>query len=481
MSEETLGHRHPAVQDRSLPGVGWYEEGTSSHLVQFYEDDDFMLRALLKTIGVALLADEPCIVIATKTHVARLTRLAKASSLDLKNARTNGLFVAIDAASLLKKVSKGGQLDWNTFADEIGAIIRAAGSRGSTVHVFGELVAMLWNDGRHDLAIQLEKYWNDLASMYTFNLYCAYPIAAFNRRSYGDAFLHIGNLHERVVPTESFSNLKTSDERMRDILALQQAAMSMNQEVTARMQAEHALEQSEAERQRLDELNTVKDEFISIASHQLRTPATAVKQYLGMLLEGFEGEIPEHIRRHIAWAYASNERQLKIVNDLLLVAKVDAGKLCLSKVPSDLRSMTADVVADYATETVKHGHGFTVKADGDIPDVSCDARYMHMVLDNLVSNACKYSPDGAPVTITLKSDGHMASIAVRDRGIGISKEDRAKLYQKFSRIDNAMAAAEGTGLGLYWAKKIIELHGGELRLSSRPGQGSTFTVRLPLA
>lgn len=235
-----------------------------------------------------------------------------------------------------------------------------------------------------------------------------------------------------------------------------------------------------AEREHLMELNVAKDEFISLASHQLRTPATGVKQYIGMLLQGFMGDVSEMQRIGLQKAYESNERQLKIVNDLLLVARVDAGKVILTKGPCDVTQLIRDVAGEQQTEIETRSQQLCLRLPPSLI-LPVDGRFLRMVLENLVTNASKYSDDRLPITIRARRYGNKAHISVTDKGVGIRKSDLPKLYQKFSRIYNDRSAlVDGTGLGLYWSKKIIELHNGELRVRSQTGKGSTFTIALPL-
>jgi two-component system sensor histidine kinase VicK len=234
-----------------------------------------------------------------------------------------------------------------------------------------------------------------------------------------------------------------------------------------------------AERQELLAVNSAKDEFISVASHQLRTPATAVKQYLGLLLQGFMGPLTRDQRHTLERAFTSNERQLKIISDLLLVARVDAGKVVLRKEPIDLTRLIRDIVDEQRHVLERRHQPMTLRLPRSLKAV-VDARFLRMVIENLLSNASKYSPENKPISITAVRERRHIRVTVTDEGFGISAADQSKLYQKFSRIYNEHATTvEGTGLGLYWSKKIIELHDGELLLESELNRGSTFTICLP--
>lgn len=247
---------------------------------------------------------------------------------------------------------------------------------------------------------------------------------------------------------------------------------------TMRLEAETA--DLIAQRQELLNINAAKDEFISVASHQLRTPATAVKQYVSILLQGYVGRLTRDQRHVLDRAFTSNERQLKIINDLLLVARVDAGKITLNREPADVTRLIRDVVSEQQPILDRRRQQLILNLPRTLK-ATLDSRFMRMVLENLLNNATKYSPEDTAITITARRDRRCCYIDISDRGFGISTADQSKLYRKFSRIYNERAVSvEGTGLGLYWSKKIIELHDGSLDLQSQLNIGSTFTIRLPI-
>lgn len=228
-------------------------------------------------------------------------------------------------------------------------------------------------------------------------------------------------------------------------------------------------------------LDRAKDEFISLASHQLRTPATGVKQYIGMLLEGYAGELTSEQKRFAQIAYESNDRQLKIIDDILKIATADSGKLALEKKRTNLVPLIESVIRDHASKLSERDQ--TVTFDPSVPSLHAmiDKDSMRMVLDNLLDNAHKYTHPGKNITISLKKNTRTIQIAIKDEGIGISEEDFDKLFKKFSRLSNSLSiSAGGTGVGLYWVKKVVELHNGIITVSSKPDIGTTFSVKLPL-
>jgi PAS domain S-box-containing protein len=235
------------------------------------------------------------------------------------------------------------------------------------------------------------------------------------------------------------------------------------------------------QREQLLVINQAKDEFISVASHQLRTPATGVKQYIGMLLQGFFGEPSEEQSAMLQAAYDSNERQLFIINALLNVARLDAGKVTLKPVACNLGQLIEEIASEQAAVFKVRQQTLSLSMPRKPVMAQVDMQLLRMVIENIIDNAGKYSPEGKAIEIDLTCTDSHATIAVTDHGVGIRKADRTKLFQKFSRIDNELPMpADGSGLGLYWAKKIVDLHRGHIEVTSKAKQGSTFRIILPL-
>ncbi len=222
-----------------------------------------------------------------------------------------------------------------------------------------------------------------------------------------------------------------------------------------------------------------KDEFVSLASHQLRTPATAVKLYLGMLLEGYAGELSENHRTFITTAYNSNERQLVIINSILRTAQIDSGVYRLKKSPQNLAALIDMILIDFRPVLLMREHLLACDVDESIT-VNVDPAEMSVALTNIIENASKYSPNGKPIAVSATQSARATTILVKDQGVGIDSSNKDKIFEKFTRIDNALSdTVNGSGLGLYWVKRIIEMHGGTISLTSKLGKGTTFSVRLP--
>jgi signal transduction histidine kinase len=229
----------------------------------------------------------------------------------------------------------------------------------------------------------------------------------------------------------------------------------------------------------LQALSRTKDEFVALASHQLRTPATAVKQYLGMVLQGYAGGINDLQRDMLDKAFESNERQLQIINQILNAARADTGRLIMTPAPFDVATMVRGVAEEQRSPLKDHNHKLIVRLPAKGHTISGDSGYLRMAVENLISNADKYTPEGGTITVSLKERRSGVRIAVRDTGVGIAKKDIDKLFTKFSRIHNPLSIkAGGSGIGLYLASEIVKLHGGALTVSSKPNKGTTFTIEL---
>lgn len=230
----------------------------------------------------------------------------------------------------------------------------------------------------------------------------------------------------------------------------------------------------------LQNLNASKDEFISLASHQLRTPATAIKQLLGLLLEGFEGPLPNTIQGILEKTYEANERQIMIVNSLLRVAQIDAGKITLHKKKSDINEIVKSLCKEYEGVIRDKGQTLTCSLSSQPVYGYIDEHYYRTTLENILDNASKYTIGEGVITITTEQDRETATVTITDTGIGIPPQDIPSLFTKFYRITNdASHNVAGTGLGLYWCEKVIDLHEGTISVESEVGEGTSFKITVP--
>jgi signal transduction histidine kinase len=224
-----------------------------------------------------------------------------------------------------------------------------------------------------------------------------------------------------------------------------------------------------------------KSEFLANMSHELRTPLNAVIGFSEVLQERMFGELNDKQMEYVHDIHASGKHLLSLINDILDLSKIEAGKVELElstfHLPSSLEG-TLTLVRERAT---RHGIDVSLAVDDRLGDMVADERKVRQVLLNLLSNAVKFTPDGGRVEVRADAVDSAVQIAVRDTGIGIASEDQELIFEEFRQVGNDLfRKREGTGLGLTLARKFVQLHGGRIWVQSEPGKGSTFTFTLPL-
>lgn len=219
--------------------------------------------------------------------------------------------------------------------------------------------------------------------------------------------------------------------------------------------------------------------FISTVSHELKTPVALIKGYAGTLRREDASWNPEVIRDGLAVIEEEADRLTELIENLLAASKLRAQQMRLDISDVRLDTLAARSVERFSTQTTKHR--FVLSFPPDFPVVQGDEVRLRQVLDNLVSNAIKYSPDGGEIEVGGRADAYTATVFVRDQGVGISEADQEHIFERFFRVDGALSRkTQGTGLGLYLAKAIVEAHSGSIGVESRPGAGATFYITLPL-
>jgi signal transduction histidine kinase len=233
---------------------------------------------------------------------------------------------------------------------------------------------------------------------------------------------------------------------------------------------------------KLRALDRAKDEFISLASHQLRTPLTTVKGYLSMVLEGETGALKKEQKELITRAYDGAERMVFLIGDLLNISRLQSGKFTIENKETDLVQII-DSEVHQLQETAK-AHQLTLEFNkpDKFPHLMVDETKMRQVIMNFIDNAIYYTPAGGKVTIDVFFDDNKVSYTVTDTGLGVPKAEQHKLFSKFYRAANARKMRpDGTGLGLYMARRVIAAQGGALVFKSTEGKGSVFGFTFPRA
>jgi signal transduction histidine kinase len=229
------------------------------------------------------------------------------------------------------------------------------------------------------------------------------------------------------------------------------------------------------------EMERNKNETLGLVAHQLRTPATGAIQYISMIVDGYAGKITNNQRGLLNVALTSSQRLIRIIDDLLDISRVNSGTVVLYKSEIDVVQSIKDIMIEMKPQFEAQSQKLSFEHKDHEVITLVDEDRLKMVLENMLDNACKYTPKGKSISITLCRLKHCYQIKIKDQGVGIDQKDLDKLFHKFSRIDNTLSkGAGGSGLGLNWAKLIIELHGGSIKVKSAPHRGSTFMITLPL-
>lgn len=234
------------------------------------------------------------------------------------------------------------------------------------------------------------------------------------------------------------------------------------------------------------EIDQTKTEFVSLASHQLRTPLTAINWYTEMLLGGDAGAVNDEQKDYLTQVAMASKRMVELVSALLNVSRIEMGTFAMEPEATDLHNLLTSVLQEISHEIQKKSLEIVDESD-ELPKISVDPKLMRIVYQNLLTNAVKYTPEKGKVTIkhrliTDEKIGEVVQLEVTDTGIGIPIDQQGKIFSKLFRAANAqLADSQGTGLGLYIVKAIVEEAGGKIQFTSQENHGTTFTIFLPKA
>lgn len=265
-----------------------------------------------------------------------------------------------------------------------------------------------------------------------------------------------------------------------------QLIRSMRREAREKEQLQQLSRELSVANAHLKQMDEAKSEFLSIASHELRTPVSVVKGYLSLVLEGAYGKVNDEVRQKLKEMFQMNERLIRIINNLLNTSRIETNRVEFTMTEFDFAELVDAVAKEMHLRTDKKKIGLSVKRPKKgLPMVLADQEKTHEVIGNLIDNAVKYSPENAKITISLSSsdDGSMVEFRMKDTGIGMTAAARKNIFKRFYRVSNEETRKQkGTGLGLYISKTFVEGMGGKIYIEdSVPGKGSTFVFTLPVA
>ncbi len=228
------------------------------------------------------------------------------------------------------------------------------------------------------------------------------------------------------------------------------------------------------------QIDKSKSEFVSLASHQLRTPLTAIKWYSEFLLRGKAGKLAPKQKKNIEQIYHGNERMIKLIAVMLNISRLEAGRVKINLMLTNPKKLLQDLIKEEKIAARKKKQKINFECEGEIADVRTDPDLIRMVLENLIANGIKYSGKGGEIICRLKEKGKVLLFEIEDNGIGIPKDQQKRIFEKLFRANNAFPHdPEGNGLGLYATKMTVEALGGKIYFKSEEGKGSVFFVEIP--
>lgn len=231
---------------------------------------------------------------------------------------------------------------------------------------------------------------------------------------------------------------------------------------------------------KLREMEIMKDNFISLVSHQLRTPLSSIKWLIELLLDPKTGELNEKQKKFLSTAYASSDRLTLLINDILSISQIETGKIVVTPSLTDIVSLTNEIIKELLPRYQEKSLAIITKFEDGIPAIATDPLLIRQVIMNILSNAIKYTPAGGTVRFSIRNKENGVEVEISDTGIGIPEEEQARVFERFFRASNVRGkSTEGTGLGLFIAKLIIETLGGSIGFRSELDQGTAIWFTLP--
>ena len=482
------------------PPPNFGDHDLHAHVAQFYGDDAFLLESLSRFIGTALGAGDAAIVIATPDHRDGLARILKSRGLDTSSALRAGRYLSLDAAETLATFMVNGSPDGDLFAESVGNLIARTKTKssgdGKRIAIFGEMVSILWSQGKFDAALDLEQLWTDLARTHVFALRCGYPIQGFDRHEHGEMFQKICAQHTGVIPNEEYSELESEEQRLRNITLLQQRALALENEIVERKRAEQELRMAhdDLEKRVIERTRELQQKNIQIRkqAETLEAANRGLRELSSQLLRAQDEE-----RRRIARELHDSTGQVLALLSMNLSSLEDEAKAVSTEIAKSL-SENAKMVNQVSGElrTISYllhpplldemgllsavrwfAEGFEERS-GIKVDLELDCEFgrvspdletaIFRVIQESLTNIHRHA-ESATATIRLAQCGDRATLQIEDAGKGISAE-------KLSAITSSGAS----GVGLRGMRERIENFRGSFDVTADE-RGTCIHVVIPIA
>ena len=460
-----------------------------THAVQFYEDEEFLGRTVGQFLAEGLAAKDRIIVIATEAH--RELFLAQLDLDAVEAALVDGALLFIDARETLSRFMVDGMPDRDRFREvlrEVMAQSTVGRSLGARIRAYGEMVDLLWREGKTGAAIRLEELWNEAGNEHSFSLLCAYVMGNFYKEGETERFLEVCRNHSHVIPTEKYARTDTAHARLREISLLEQRANSLENEVRHRKNLETALRDALHERGKIEEdlrvslrrerearehaeaNDAFKELFLGILGHDLRNPLNTVLTSAHLMV--MRGELREGGPRRVERLIASGRRMERMIAQLLDVTRarladgipVERGEerdfaSIVNKIIDEMRAAHPSRIIEIRAEPCP------VRVDND---------RFEQVISNLIGNAIAHGDPEQPIRVEVAPQGSLARLSVHNYGPAIDPELLPRLFDPFKRAVWGKKSTEGLGLGLYIVERIVAAHGGSIEVTSTLETGTRF-------
>jgi signal transduction histidine kinase len=481
LAVSAVTRRRRTEQARELVGHG--------HSVQFFEDDRFLVDTVVDFFAVGLVDGLGAVAIATREHIAAISHGLHEKGFDVERTCTNGPLTFLDAEELLSSFMGGPLPDAGRFRRAMDGVLGSHARFGDgarerrPVLAFAEMTDLLARQGNLEGSLRLEELWNELAETYTFSLLCAYSLSAFSEDTHDAALRAICNQHSHVLPTERYMRVDDGA-RLREIALLQQRALALETELRRRRELEGELRDA---LRAAHAASRAKSDFLTSMSHELRTPLNAIGGHAQLIEMGLHGALTDAQREALERIQRSQRHLLAMINDLLNLAEVDAGRVRYSIEHLPVAPALAEMAALLTPVAGTNGVAIAVRPlDGDEAlHVQADPEKLQQILLNVVSNAIKYSTHGGRITIEAvrcPTDASLVEIRVHDTGVGIPASQLVSIFEPFVQLGLPLhGQRDGVGLGLSISRMLARGMGGELSAESEVGAGSTVTLALPMA
>lgn len=442
------------------------------HLVGVYATDAALAAAAAAFLVPSLVAEGVGVVLGTGTRREAIADELGGRGVDVELARREGRLVWIDGAELLDRIRADGQIDADRFDEVVGQQLAALGAGGRQVRVFGELLAVLWAAGDVVGALELERLCDELVAHQPLSLLCGYPMRLVDAVG-AETLEGVVATHTAPAPGDADVTTRLADERRAAALERRLALVEERRRALLRDRDELL-----AEVRRAEDRDELRRRYVAMVVHDLRGPATTVSGSLELLRDRSPELSPERVQELLARASAAAERISRMADDVM-EATLESGPFGYRYTDVALEGLVR-LAAEQAAE--RSGRVVEVEVYGPLPAVHADPDRQHQILDNLLSNAAKYSPVGEPVTIHLDRRGQEVVVAVHDRGSSLSPADAALLFRPYGRLERDASVA-GTGLGLLIVRTLVEDQGGRIWIepATSPEAGTRFVYTVPVA